>query len=124
MMLTRAFYDHFEYRITAALRRTSNRNRSHYFCDGVLEPELESVNLPAHVRRTQQLVLRAWIDSGLRKGGGSSVQEVYQLLLKLGPLSLAAYMHGQLLEPFVPAAEADDWVRLDLVNKSIEAQLP
>ncbi|MBC8082167.1 MAG: hypothetical protein H7Z21_03080 [Hymenobacter sp.] len=110
-MLTKSFCLHLERQLSGALRSARDKSSWRYWCDGILAPELGTNNLPVHVRKSRQLKARAWLDEGRTKGQGAT-QCIYQLTVKLGPESFAAYVLGNGLDKFVPDIGHDDWVVL------------
>ncbi|KAA9327089.1 hypothetical protein F0P96_17775 [Hymenobacter busanensis] len=121
--LTRAFYEHLEHAISAALRHSRDKSLRRYWCDGILEPEWPKDYQPESVRTSGHIVLRAWIDQGPSQGGGSGAQSIWQLVVKLGLQAYQVYLQGRSLEPCVPASDSDDWILIDPENRMLEVQL-
>lgn len=122
MILPRSFCEYLEWQISGALGIAQDKSLRRYWCDGVSDPEWEDDYLPVHVSKSRQIIARAWIDEGRTKGQNAT-QQVYQLIIKLGPKSFEAYMQGGNLKKFVPAADNDKWVSIFPEAHLIEVQL-
>lgn len=120
-MLSESFCSHLEHAITAALSSLPDKRIRGYWCDGILEAERAEDNLPAHVKHTKQLQVRAWIDEGRRKGSSSSAQRLYRLILHLGEQSYRTYVQKGRLTQFVSAPE--HWILVEPAEKTITVQL-
>jgi hypothetical protein len=122
MILSRSFCEYLEWQISGALGNAQEKSLRRYWCDGVLDPEWEDDYLPVHVSKSRQIRARAWIDEGRTKGQNAT-QQVYQLILHLGPKSFEAYMQGRKLKRFIPTGDNDKWVSIFPAEQIIEVQL-
>ena len=106
------FCEHLEYHLSRTLRNSSNNEIKWIWCDGVKQPlydhNTNSVN-------SSQIITEAYI--------GVDGQSIYQMTIKLGPLSLQKYISGQGLIGSLPGEESLDWISLDLDKKTIQIQL-
>ncbi|MBO0360172.1 hypothetical protein J0X19_19580 [Hymenobacter sp. BT186] len=122
MTLPRNFCEHLEWRLSGALSYARDKSLRRYWCDGILDPELDADNWPVLVRQSRQLKAQAWIDEGRTKGQNAT-QRIYQLTINLGPAAFAAYVLGNSLDKFVPDSGYDDWVFISPDKRIVEVWL-
>ncbi|UOR07526.1 hypothetical protein MUN82_10610 [Hymenobacter aerilatus] len=120
-MLSEDFCTRLEQALTTAFCNSLDRSLRGYFCDGILAPEWKKDYVPASVKHTKQIVTRAWIDEGRRRGSNSSTQRLYQLILLLGKQTYDDYMKkGQLTQR---APVTSERVFIDTATAIITVQL-
>jgi hypothetical protein len=93
-MLAQPFLSHLESSLSDALLNNTDPALRRHWCDGILLTEWVEDYLPEYVRNSHQIVLRAWIDEGRTKGH-SARQQIYHLIIQLGPQAFHHYMAGE-----------------------------
>lgn len=118
------FFDYLEYSISRTLANSADSSKRHYWCDGIMLPEigdcyvLRQTGSAAKQNKQFWIAARAWIDTGNAKNKLTN-QGIYELQVVLGKQSLAAYQAGQDLKSFIPSEQKDDWIKLDIQKGSI-----
>ena len=98
-MLDEEFLGALEYAISKALSRSLEKEKRRCWCDGIELPEPA-----ASGRGNKEIITQAWIDNG-------NGQELYQMRIHLGDSS------------GIPEPNNDEWIDLDIPNKSIYVRL-
>jgi hypothetical protein len=111
IMLTQDFFDFLEYHITKTLAKSENINKRRCWCDGIFVPENEAEYSIAIVKRTKQIVTKAWIDEGKIKNDTLG-QFKYDLIIQFGEQSLQNYENETGLQKCVPSEHNDAWILL------------
>jgi len=107
----KSFCQELEYHLTRTFQNASTNKFDTIWCDGIAMPSLEDHNDV----QTNQISTDAWL--------GTNGQEKYTMLIKLGPLSVAAFEHGLNLSDCLPSDQTQDWITLDQEDKTIELRL-
>jgi hypothetical protein len=111
----RDFCDHLEYHLTCTFQNAYDNAIASLWCDGVLDPFVESQLTRKSVKDTRTIVTAAFI--------GNDGQDKYEMTIKFGPRSLSRYAHGAKMVDCIPSEESMDWITLDIENKKIEIHL-
>ena len=101
-----------EYHLTRTLKELSNNKFERLWCDGVKEP-LHEPNKNAII--LGQVVTEAYI--------GLDGQDVYQMIIKLGPSSLEKFTVGLNLINELPSEDHSGWLVVDPEEKKIQIEL-
>jgi hypothetical protein len=121
-MLDQKFCGRLEYAISEALAKSTDIDWRRCWCDGVLLPDDEKDYSRAHILKTKEVVLKAWIDEGKAKKERRG-QFLYDMKLHFGDESVDKLKTGVRLEECIPNNAADSWIVLDRENRMIEAHL-
>ena len=109
------FCQHLEYHLTRSFQNASDNAIKSLWCDGVLDPFVESQLTKRSVNDTKTILTTAFI--------GNDGQGKYEMTIKFGPRSLNRYAHDAKMIDCIPSEESMDWITLDIENKKIEIHL-
>ena len=105
-----------EFRICHEFENLKDTALKGFWCDGVLwEPSIESQLTKKYVNDKRQIVTKAWI--------GKTGQTEYQTTIYFGKKSLSKYAKGIDLTDCIPEEGSEDWIEIDVVNKTLGIKL-
>ncbi|MDB5142678.1 MAG: hypothetical protein JWQ66_1391 [Mucilaginibacter sp.] len=108
------FCHRLEYHLSQAFGNSQNKEIKHVWCDGIEVPNAEDQFIDSFIE-TKEIVTGAWV--------GSSRQDKYKMVIRLGSESLGKCLKGLRLNNCLPSNESLDWVDLDIQNRIIILQL-
>ena len=111
----REFCEHLEYHLGRTLANSGDKEHQGLWCDGILDPFLESQLTKKNVNDTRTIVTTAFI--------GKDGQGKYEMTIRLGPQALRRYAKGSAMIDCLPSEESMDWIILDSDSKRIEVRL-
>jgi hypothetical protein len=111
-----------EYHITGTLGKSDDIEKRRCWCDGIYLPEAGNDYSYKQVKKSKEIVTRAWMDEGKTKNKNQG-QFIYEMKILFGEKSLEHYRDKKDLRECVPGVESDDWIMLDKENRIIEIQL-
>jgi hypothetical protein len=103
-----------EYHLSAALKNASTNKFEHIWCDGIEVPEAWN-QPPIDLKESKQIITGAWL--------GLTGQDKYQMIIKLGEISLDRCSSGININDCLPDGQSLDWIDIDLLNRRIVLQL-
>ena len=111
------FCSKLESRICREFENSKDTELKGFWCDGVLwKPLIENQLTKKHVNDKRQIVTKAWI--------GKTGQTEYQATICFGKMSLSKYAKGIDLTDCIPEEHSqEDWIEIDIVNKTLEIKL-
>ena len=112
-----------EYRLTKTLAESAEPELRRYWCDGVLEPEWSEDYRPEYVRKSQRIILRAWMEATQTKTAPLTHQ-LHPLHLELGPESLKGYLKGQDLQKWITEGIDPTAIALEAKSGTFIIRLP
>lgn len=108
------FCRQLEYHLSTAFKNASTDKFEHFWCDGVEVPE--AWNQPQiDLKESKQITTGAWL--------GLTGQDKYQMIIKLGEISLDRCSSGININDCFPDDRSLDWIDIDLLNRRIVLQL-
>jgi hypothetical protein len=116
-----SFCGQLEFHLCRTFENATAAELNGFWCDGVswapyFNPEANKDHLSiTKVVQSKQIITRAKM--------GVSGQDYYDMVIKLGPLSLNNYQQGLSLINCLPDEDSMHWIDLDIENKKIELQL-
>jgi hypothetical protein len=111
----RDFCEHLEYHLGRTFTNSDDKEIHELWCDGILDPFIESQLTKKNVNDTRTIVTTAFI--------GHDGQGKYEMTIRLGQQSLRQYAKGSSMIDCLPSEESMDWITLDLDNQKIEVRL-
>jgi hypothetical protein len=111
------FFDYLEYSISRALANSTDTTIRHFWCDGIMLPEigdayvLQQSGSKAGQHEQAWIEARAWIEEV--KKGPQKRQSTYKMKVVLGKQALSAYRADKDLLECVPSEANADWIDLD-----------
>jgi hypothetical protein len=120
------FFDYLEYSISRTLTNSADAGKRHFWCDGIMLPEigddyvLRQSGSAARGNQQAWIVARAWIIEGRK---GTTRSDIYEMKVVLGKQALAAYQAGEDLRSCVPSEAKDNWIGLDARQRWIIVEL-
>ena len=104
-MLDQDFCDYLEYEISKALWNSTNDQKRHFWCDGILLPNDQSEYSPKSINDKRKLSLTA--------NFGIDGQAKYEMILRFGKKSLSRYSRNLDIRECIPNREDDDWITIN-----------
>ncbi len=111
----RDFCEHLEYHLGRTFANSDDKELQGLWCDGVLDPFIESQLTKKNIKDTRTIVTTAFI--------GHNGQGKYEMTIKFGQQSLDRFANGSSMTDCLPSEESMDWITLDIENKKIEVRL-
>jgi len=109
------FCAELEHHLSEVFRNCSISKYDIFWCDGVKMPFLDNQLTKDSIFNTKQITTHAFI--------GANGQGLYEMIIKLGPLSIDACINDKSLKDCLPGSESMEWVKLDTSANMIELQL-
>jgi hypothetical protein len=112
----KGFYLHLEYHLTETLQNSPDKEIARLWCDGVI-----AVDNPPSIQsaiEAKRIEMQAIMGQS-----GHTVQEKYQMTIKLGRDAIKQYKNGLSMVDCFPDTDSLDWVTIDTEKKTIELQL-
>ena len=106
-----AFCEHLEYHLTHTFANSGDEKIHRLWCDGVVDPFIESKLSKKNVNDTRTIVTTAFI--------GYDGQGKFEMTIKLGPRSLSRYAKGSDMIDCIPDKESMEWIDVDIDNHKI-----
>jgi hypothetical protein len=100
-MIDEFFCDHLEYTLTRAFKYWEGVEVVSFWCDGVVPPDLSGEELKEKLLTDEEIVLDAFI--------GSSGQDRYKILLKLGQRAISQVNQSNELVSCIPDISESFW---------------
>jgi len=107
--------------LCAVFSNSNSKIIKYYWCDGVSQAPFynDDVNRDYlhqdRVLKEKVIETTAWL--------GESGQDIYRMIIKLGPKALLKYSLGESLKDSLPSKKTMNWVKLDIIGKTIELLL-
>ncbi len=114
-MLDQEFCNKLEIEISKAFILFEQFDTKGFWCDGILLPGNPKNISKKYINDNRQVYLTIFT--------GKSGQEKFELILKLGSISLSKYSRDLSIEDCIPNSDANDWFAIDVLNKRIIIKL-
>jgi hypothetical protein len=106
------FCTRLEYRICLELEKSNDTELKGFWCDGVSWLPTEKQLTKKNVNDKRKIETKAWI--------GKTGQTEFKATVYFGKKALSKYAKGMELTECIPSLESqDEWIEIDLENKSI-----
>ena len=115
------FCTELEFGLCAVFQNSDVEGINGFWCDGVSHSPYynDDVNIeylkPERVLNDKIIKTTAWL--------GVSVQDVYEMTIKLGKKAQKNYSEGESLKNCLPTDDSMKWVKLDIENRKIQVSL-
>jgi len=98
-------------------KNTGYEDAEYFWCDGISHlPKNTDSLLYENIEKYREIITKAWI--------GNDGQSIYEMIIKLGDLSVENYKNHKSLIDCIPThSEKPNWIVLDIGNRKIEVQL-
>ncbi|PCJ64884.1 MAG: hypothetical protein COA58_11465 [Bacteroidetes bacterium] len=110
------FCTQLEYQICKELEKSDDQELRGFWCDGVSCLPTEIQLTKKHVNDNRKIETKAWI--------GKDGQDVYLTIIYFGKKALKRYAKDKDLTDSIPPLNSEqEWIEIDIENKSIELRL-
>lgn len=113
--VNRTFWETLEWRLGAAFAQAADKRLHGLWCDGILDPLVDTESIAQVVRHQRRLSVIASM--------GYDGQDPYAMTVWFGPKAQGRVARGLSLDRCIPASDTMDWITLDQENKTVEVQL-
>jgi hypothetical protein len=120
-MFDKQFCILLELSITRTFRQSADLEQRRCWCNGIVLPDNDALDLIEDVLRTRQLTAKAWIDEGW--GTDEALQFLYDLRLNFRDEAIDRLKNGDRLDLCIPHDALNSWMTIDKENKTIDAEL-
>jgi hypothetical protein len=113
-MIDNNFCEYLEFEITKSLSNSINPQTRGFWCDGIIMPKIEKVNLQKNINDNRQIELTAFL--------GVDGQDQYKMIIYFGNKSLSKNAKGLELKQCVPEND-NNWIQINTDKREIIIRL-
>ncbi len=123
-MFDEKFCVYLEYALSGVLSKSSDFYYRGCWCDGIRLPENRLKHSRAYILKYRMVETEAWIYAENFKEKKHRWPTPYNMRIFFGDESINKVNARERLEDCVPTSDPDSWIRIDMVERWIDIQLP